>query len=151
MHISKTRQLLGLLNFCLLSGAESEMERIDLLSTRGALPWAGPLTRPLGCHAVRSLSHPASSQPPVHSVSLSFSGSAWRLSLLQLTLVLPLLGKMCAELLTLGLICFPSSHKLHLKLQETHKEAKIEQKGLKEAARVLNMFNQNPSSNYLLQ
>lgn len=47
--------------------------------------------------------------PFTHSFSLSFS--AWRLPLLQLTLVLPLLGEMCAELLTPGLILllFPIS------------------------------------------
>ncbi len=48
---------------------------------------------------------------PPHSLTLSLSLSAWRLPLLQLTLVLPLLGEMCAELLTPGLIflLFPIS------------------------------------------
>lgn len=104
------------------------MERIDLLSTRGALPWAGPLTRLLGCYAMRPTTS-SSSLPHAHSLSLSLSISAWRLSLLQLTLVLPLLGKMCTELLTPGLILLPFTHKLHLELQETLEEAKIERKG----------------------
>lgn len=89
------------------------------------------LAHSLGCHAVGSLPHPHPTpphpspttatlhippepppQPPlIHSLSLSFSVSAWRLPLLQLTLVLPLLGEMCAELLTPGLIflLFPIS------------------------------------------
>lgn len=57
-HISKARQLLGLLNFCLLSRAESEMERIDLLSAGGALPWAGPLARWLAGSALSLLLTP---------------------------------------------------------------------------------------------
>lgn len=126
MHISKARQLLGLLNFCLLSGAESEMERIDLLSTGGALPRAGPLTCSLAwlpCSGLSFSVHPTFSHHSRHhplnlrpysltfSLSLSLSISAWRLPLLQLTLVLQLLGEMCAELLTPGLIflLFPIS------------------------------------------
>lgn len=85
------------------------------------------LAHSLGCHAVGSLPHPHPTplQPPPRCISppnhhhnhpsfthsLSFSVSAWRLPLLQLTLVLPLLGEMCAELLTPGLIflLFPIS------------------------------------------
>lgn len=85
------------------------------------------LAHSLGCHAVGSLSHPSPPPPPppptpsyphpppapifVHSLSPSLSVSAWRLPLLQLTLVLPILGEMCAELLTPGLIflLFPIS------------------------------------------
>lgn len=55
---------------------------------------------------------PSTSPSFTHSHSLSlFALSAWRLPLLQLTLVLPLLGEMCAELLTPGLIflLFPIS------------------------------------------
>lgn len=76
----------------------------------------------LGCHAEGSLSHPHPPPTPpsslyhppslfTHSLTLSLSLSAWRLPLLQLTLVLPLLGEMCAELLTPGLIflLFPIS------------------------------------------
>lgn len=121
MHISKARQLLGLLNFCLLSGAESEMERIDLLSAGGALPWAGPLACSLAwlpCRGLSFSSYPPTTTsysllPPQSSFthSLSLCVSAWRLPLLQLTLVLPILGEMCAELLTPGLIflLFPIS------------------------------------------
>lgn len=95
MHISKTRQLRGLLDFCLLSGAESEMERIDLLSAGGALPWVAP-AHLLGCYAL-----------PTHSLPIHFYFlSAWRLPLLQLTLVVLLLGELGAELLTPELI-FP--------------------------------------------
>lgn len=86
------------------------------------------LAHSLGCHAVGSLPHPHPTPPlsnhrhaaypprtttnhPSFTHSLSFSVSAWRLPLLQLTLVLPLLGEMCAELLTPGLIflLFPIS------------------------------------------
>lgn len=118
MRISKARQLLGVLNFCLLSRAESEMERIDLLSTGGALPWAGPLgsLARLPCGGLSFLFQPLPPPPPhthTHSLTLPLplSLSAWRLPLLQLTLVLPLLGEMCAELLTPGLIflLFPIS------------------------------------------
>lgn len=95
------------------------MERIDLLSTGGALPWAGPLACSLAwlpCGGLSFSSYPPlppSPQPAPRSLthSLSLSLSAWRLPLLQLTLVLPLLGEMCAELLTPGLIflLFPIS------------------------------------------
>lgn len=47
-------------------------------------------------------------RPSTHTYScahsFAHSYSAWRLPLLQLTLVLPLQGETCAELLTLGLI-----------------------------------------------
>lgn len=99
------------------------MERIDLLSTGGALPWAGPLACSLAWLPCRGLSF---SSPPTTTTTIpappsfthllthslpSLSVSAWRLPLLQLTLVLPLLGEMCAELLTPGLIflLFPIS------------------------------------------
>lgn len=98
------------------------MERIDLLSTGGALPWAGPLACSLAWLPCRGLSfssfphhcrrHPLiSPHPSSLTHSLSLSASAWRLPLLQLTLVLPILGKMRAELLTPGLIflLFPIS------------------------------------------
>lgn len=93
-HVSKARQLLGLLNFCLLSRAESEMERIDLLSAGGALPWAGPLARSLARLPCSRLS-PSSSPPPPPSSSspTSVSLSLCVAALLQLTLVLPLLGE----------------------------------------------------------
>ena len=95
MHISKTRQLLGLLNFCLLSRAESEMERIDLLSTGGALPWAGPLACSLAWLPCRGLSFSSYTNPltrpsfplslsPSLPLSLSLHGgclsSSWHLS-----------------------------------------------------------------------
>lgn len=68
----------------------------------------------LDCHAEGSLSYSNRSPHPstlTHTPSTSLSLSAWRLPLLQLTLVLPLLGEMCAELLTPGLIflLFPIS------------------------------------------
>lgn len=96
------------------------MERIDLLSTGGALPWAGPLACSLAwlpCGGLSFSSYPPlppSPQPAPRSLTLTlslFALSAWRLPLLQLTLVLPLLGEMCAELLTPGLIflLFPIS------------------------------------------
>lgn len=82
------------------------------------------LAHSLGCHAEGSLSHPTPhyrhplNPPLVRSLPLSLylarslsALSAWRLPLLQLTLVLPLLGEMRAELLTPGLIflLFPIS------------------------------------------
>lgn len=109
MCISKARQLLGVLNFCLLSRAESEMERIDLLSTGGALPWARPLRSfaRLPCRGLSFLFRPSThthTHADSRARSLTLSLSAWRLPLLQLTLVLPLQGETCTELLTLGLI-----------------------------------------------
>lgn len=74
------------------------------------------LAHSLGCHAEGSLSHPTPHHHHHHPLtpppcSLTLSLSAWRLPLLQLTLVLPLLGEMCGELLTPGLIflLFPIS------------------------------------------
>lgn len=69
-NISQARQLLGLLNFCLLSRAESEMERIDLLSAGGALPWAGPLARSAPMKKALSISR---THPPISITHLSLS------------------------------------------------------------------------------
>lgn len=85
MHISKARQLLGLLNFCLLSRAESEIERIDLLSTGGVLPWAAHLFTLLAAMQ-RALflttTPPALTLPAPHSLSLQGGclSSSWHLS-----------------------------------------------------------------------
>lgn len=67
--------------------------------------WAARLLTRLAAMQRAPLPHPH------HRHHRSASLSAWRLPLLQLTLVLPLLGEMCAELLTPGLIflLFPIS------------------------------------------
>lgn len=87
-----------------------------LLTRLAAMQWALFLTptppHPSPTTATLHIPPEPPPQPPlIHSLSLSFSVSAWRLPLLQLTLVLPLLGEMCAELLTPGLIflLFPIS------------------------------------------
>lgn len=76
------------------------------------LGWAARLLTRLAAmqRALFLILPPTTSSPPL-SFTHARSLSAWRLPLLQLTLVLPLLGEMCAELLTPGLIflLFPIS------------------------------------------
>lgn len=84
-----------------------------LLTRLAAMQWALFLTPtpPLSNHRHAAYPPRTTTNHPSFTHSLSFSVSAWRLPLLQLTLVLPLLGEMCAELLTPGLIflLFPIS------------------------------------------
>lgn len=118
MHISKARQLLGLLNFACYQELRVKWRELIfcLLEVHSLGPGRSP-AHSLGCHAEGSLSHLTPHHHhhpfthPSFTHSLSFSLSAWRLPLLQLTLVLPLLGEMCAEPLTSGLIflLFPIS------------------------------------------
>lgn len=68
--------------------------------------WAArSLARSLGSHAEGSLPHPDPPPPPPPSPPTCLS--AWRLPLLQLTHVLPLLGEVCVGLPKPGLISRP--------------------------------------------
>lgn len=119
MHISKARQLLGLLNFCLLSGAESEMERIDLLSTGGALPWAGPLACSLAWLPCRGLSfsslHPPTPPPPPLCMAAASPPA---------DTCPAVTGRDVRWAADTRIDLPPFPHKLHIKLLETLKETK---------------------------
>lgn len=129
MHISKGRQLLGLLNFCLLSGAESEMERIDLLSTGGALPWAGPLACSLAWLPCRGLSfsNPPHPHPPP---PLSLTISLFSFPLCVAAASPPadtcpaVTGRDVRWAVDTKIDLPPFPHKLHIKLLETLEETK---------------------------
>lgn len=140
MHISKARQLLGLLNFCLLSRAESEMERIDLLSTGGALPWAGPLACSLAwlpCGGLSFSSYPPlppSPQPAPRSLTLTLSlPLSLSLSLCALCMAAAsppadtcpaVTGRDARWAADTRIDLPPFPHKLHIKLLETLEETK---------------------------
>lgn len=132
MHISKARQLLGLLNFCLLSRAESEIERIDLLSTGGALPWAGPLACSLAWLPWRRLSFssypplsPSPHPPLVHSLTLSLSLSHCMAAASPPADTCPAVtGRDMRWAADARIDLPPFTHKLHIKLLETLEETK---------------------------
>ena len=126
----------GLAELCLLSGAESEMERIDLLSTGGALPWAGPLACSLAWLPCRGL--PFSSYPPppppslhpplVHSLSLSLSLCVAAASPPADTCP-AVTGRDVRWAADIRIDLPPFPHKLHIKLLETLEETKNGQRG----------------------